>query len=271
MRHTAIVVLVLAAAVSACTQTPVEQGSAANPSGSTALTSVSSGTAGAPDQGGSPAGGANGAAPGSTGESGTTALNGVHAATPMGAVNAGAAPAPTFTEVTIPAGTALPVVLESTVGSDSSAVEQAVVARLADVVDVGGVAALPAGSTLHGVVTQVERAGKVKGRAQVAFRFTEVSRAGESERYPMETKAISRTAAATKKQDAVKVGGGALGGAIVGGIIGGKKGAAIGTAAGAGAGGAVVMSTRGEEVRLPQGTKVSVTLASPLTVRIPSR
>ena len=126
MRHTAIVVLVLAAAVSACTQTPVEQGSAANPSGSTALTSVSGGTAGAPDQGGSPAGGANGAALGSTGESGTTALNGVHAATPMGAVNAGAAPAPTFTEVTIPAGTALPVVLESTVGSDSSAVEQAV-------------------------------------------------------------------------------------------------------------------------------------------------
>lgn len=69
----------------------------------------------------------------------------------------------------------------------------------------------------------------------------------------------------------MKVGGGALGGAIVGGIIGEKKGAAIGTAAGAGAGGAVVMSTRGEEVRLPQNTKVSVTLASPLTVRVPAR
>lgn len=271
MRLTAIVVLVLAAAVSACTQAPVEQGSSSNPPGSsTALSSGNSGAAGTPAQDTPVASGANAAAAGSE-NGGTTALNGVHAATPAGGGGSAPAPAPTFTEVTIPAGTALPVVLESTVASDSSAVEQAVVARLADGVEVGGAAALPAGSMLHGVVTQVERAGKVKGRAQVAFRFTEVSREGESERYRMETKAISRTAAATKKQDAVKVGGGALGGAIVGGIIGGKKGAAIGTAAGAGAGGAVVMSTRGEEVRLPQGTKVSVTLVSPLTVRVPAR
>lgn len=272
MRPTAIVVLVLTVAVSACTQAPADSASSANPPGSsTALTSVSSGAAGTPAQDSSASAGANAAVAGSAAEGGTTALNGVHAATPAGVSSAATTAAPTFTEVTIPAGTALPVVLESAVGSDTSAVEQAVVARLADGVDIGGAAALPAGSTLHGVVTQVERSGKVKGRAQVAFRFTEVSRAGESERYRMETKAISRTAAATKKQDAVKVGGGALGGALVGGIIGGKKGAAIGTAAGAGAGGAVVMSTRGEEVRLPQGTKVSVTLASPLTVRVPAR
>ena len=49
-----------------------------------------------------------------------------------------------------------------------------------------------------------------------------------------------------------------------------KKGAAVGTAAGAGAGGAVVMSTRGEEVRLSQGTKVSIKLTEPLVVKVPA-
>lgn len=194
MRLTAIVVLVFAAAVSACSQAPAKQGSANQP-GSTALTSGNGGAATAPGQDASA--GANVAGASATKDS-ATALSGVHAATPGGGGNVAATAAPTFTEVTIPAGTTLPVVLESTVASDTSAVEQAIVARLTDGVDVGGAAALPAGSTLHGVVTQVERSGKVKGRAHVAFRFTEVSRAGDTERYQMETKAISRTAAATK-------------------------------------------------------------------------
>jgi outer membrane lipoprotein SlyB len=40
----------------------------------------------------------------------------------------------------------------------------------------------------------------------------------------------------TKRNSAVRIGGGAAGGAAVGGLAGGKKGAGIGAAAGAGAG-----------------------------------
>jgi hypothetical protein len=57
-------------------------------------------------------------------------------------------------------------------------------------------------------------------------------------------------------------------GALVGALIGGGKGAAIGAGVGAAAGTGVVMSTRGDEVRLPAGTAVSVTLSQPLTVRV---
>ena len=70
----------------------------------------------------------------------------------------------------------------------------------------------------------------------------------------------------TKKKDAAEIAIPATGGAIVGGIVGGKKGAAIGAAAGGGGGTAVVLSTRGKEVRLGRGAIVLVRLTEPLTV-----
>jgi hypothetical protein len=66
----------------------------------------------------------------------------------------------------------------------------------------------------------------------------------------------------------MKIGAPAAGGAIIGGIVGGKKGALIGTAAGGGAGTAVVLSTRGKEVRLSRGAVLKLRLSEPLTVRV---
>src|SRR5262249_16481273 len=154
--------------------------------------------------------------------------------------------APSYREVTIPAGTVLPIVLESAVGSDISQVEERVHAHLAETIKVDGNAALAEGSSVSGVVTAATRSGKVKGRAHVAVRFESGVGGGEWEHYDIRTSAVDRTAAATKKDDAVKIGAPAAGGAIIGGILGGKKGAAIGTAVGGGAGTAVVLETRGK-------------------------
>ena len=79
---------------------------------------------------------------------------------------------------------------------------------------------------------------------------------------------MSRMAPATKKKDALEIGGGAAGGALIGGLIGGKKGALIGTAAGGGAGTAVVLSTRGKEIHLPRGAAMTLRLVKPVTVRV---
>jgi hypothetical protein len=171
--------------------------------------------------------------------------------------------------VTIPAGTSLPVVLDTTVASDTSHVEEPVRAHLARTVTVDGGSALAEGSRLTGVVTDAIRAAKVKGRAQIGVRFDTLVLEGVDERYRIDTDPISRLAPATKQKDAVKVGAAAAGGAIVGALFGGKKGALIGTAAGGGGGAAVVMSTRGEEVRLSKGTPLTLRLARPLTVRVP--
>lgn len=171
-------------------------------------------------------------------------------------------------DVTIPAGTTLAVVLEDSIGSDISRVEQPVHAHLTHAIAVDGVTAVPEGSTVSGAVTEVAGAAKVKGRAHIALRFDSLAPTGDEERYKIRTTAVDRTAPATKKKDAVKVLAPAAGGAIIGRIVGGRKGALIGTAAGAGAGTAVVMSTRGEEVRLAKGAALTLRLSEPLTVRV---
>lgn len=177
-----------------------------------------------------------------------------------------APPAPRYREVTLPAGTELPLRLETAVASDTSAVEDPVRASLRDTVVVDGATALPEGTELRGVVTGAERSGKVKGRAALSFRFTSLTL--DDEQYAIRTSSVARQAQGTKKEDAAKIGIGAGAGAIVGGIVGGGKGAAVGSAIGGGAGTGVVLATRGDEVRLAVGTPVTVRLSEPLTLRV---
>jgi hypothetical protein len=125
---------------------------------------------------------------------------------------------------------------------------------------------LPTGTELNGAVTEVERSGRVKGRAHVAYRFTSLRY--DSERYDIATARISHQAQATKGEDAKKIGIGAGVGAAVGAIFGGGSGAAKGAAIGGGAGTGAVLATRGKEVRLGPGANVSTTLTEPLTVRV---
>jgi len=171
-------------------------------------------------------------------------------------------------EVTLPTGTRLTIVLENSVGSDISRVEQPVHAHLSAAVRMHGQTVIPRGSRVSGVVTDATRSAKVKGRAHVAMRFDSLVAGGDDQRYPLHTVTIRRVAQGTKKDDALKIGLPAAGGAIVGGLLGGQKGAVIGGAAGGGAGTAVVLSTRGKEVRLPKGTRLTIRLSQPLTVRV---
>ena len=171
-------------------------------------------------------------------------------------------------EATLPAGTRLQVVLDTGVGSDTSRVEEAVQGHLSSPVVVHGDTVLAQGTRVGGVVTSAERSGKVKGLAHIAVRFDTITPRGDDDRYRIRTAAVQRTAAATKKKDAVKVGGGAAGGAIIGAIVGGKKGAAIGTAVGGGAGTAAVLATRGDEVHLPKGSALTLRLSEPVTIRV---
>ena len=178
---------------------------------------------------------------------------------------------PEWREITLAAGTRLPVTLETAIGSDISRVEEPVQARLSRAVTVDGTTVLPVGSQVTGFVTSATRSGKVKGRGQIGVQFDTLVPEGPDaadEHYAISTRPIGRTAPATKKEDALKIGAPAAGGAIIGALVGGKKGAAIGTAVGGGAGTAVVLSTRGEEVRLGRGAALTVQLADPVTIRI---
>ena len=176
---------------------------------------------------------------------------------------------PEYREVVIPAGTVLSLTLASSVASDSSQVEDAVHATLREVMPLEGASVLPVGVELVGRVTDVERSGRVKGRARVAIRFTMLKYEGDE--YDLRTEAVERVAAATKGEDATKIGIGAGAGAALGAILGGGSGAAKGAAIGAAAGTGAVLATHGEEVRLDPGEAVDTRLTAPLSIRVPTR
>lgn len=173
---------------------------------------------------------------------------------------------PTYREITLPAGTTLPLDLKTAVGSDTSEVEDSVRATLRRAITVQGTQVLPAGTEVVGSVTEADRSGRVKGRARVAFRFTSLQHDGE--RYDIRTATIARLAEATKGEDAKKIAIGAGAGAALGAILGGGGGAAKGAAIGGAGGTGVVLATRGKEVRLGPGADVNTKLTAPLTVRV---
>jgi hypothetical protein len=183
------------------------------------------------------------------------------------AAEPGAASAkPDLREVTLPAGTTLRLKLQSAVASDTSQVEDTVRAELRQAVSIDGKPVLPAGTEVVGNVTDVKRSGRVKGRALVAYRFNSLR--SEGERYDIKTSPLSHQAAATKGEDAKKIGIGAGAGAAIGAIFGGGGGAAKGAAIGGGAGTGVVLATRGKEVHLGPGAEVTTKLTAPLTLRV---
>ena len=207
---------------------------------------------------------------GTTADADDTALNAENAqAAKRGVAKSTVANRPAYRDVTIPNGTALPLALTNAVGSDTSAVEDMVSARLTQAITIDGREVLPAGARVNGEVTAVDGPGRVKGRAMIAFRFTSL-RTGD-DRYDIEAAPVSQLASATKGEDATKVGIGAGAGAIIGGILGGGGGAAKGAVIGGGAGTGVVLATKGKEIRLAPGANVSTELTAPLTIRVLGR
>ena len=176
-------------------------------------------------------------------------------------------PEPEFIELVVPADAVIGLQLESTVSSDRAKVEDAVDARVTRDVRVGGRVAIPAGSLVHGTVTEVERGGKVRERARLGIRFHTVVLAS-GDRLSLRTDAITREGTSPGRESAAKIGGAAVGGAILGAILGGGKGAAIGGAVGAGSGSAAVMAGERTVVTVPAGSTVSVRIQQPVTVTV---
>ena len=174
-----------------------------------------------------------------------------------------------YREIVLPTGTNLHLELRSALASDASQVEDTVRARLRKPLAVEGRTILPAGTQVVGYVTDVERSGRVSGRAKLALRFTVVRHDGEE--YDMRTRTIEREAESTKGKDAATIGIGTGAGAAVGAVLGGGSGAATGAAIGAAAGTGTVLATKGEDVRLEVGTPLDTQLTAPLRVLVATR
>jgi hypothetical protein len=176
-------------------------------------------------------------------------------------------PAPEFVDLTVPSDAVLGLQIERTVTSELARVEDKVDARVTRDVRVSDRIAIPAGSTVRGSVTEVERGGRMKGKARLAIRFHTIVLA-DGTQVALKTDPVVREGQSPGGESAAKVGGAAIGGAILGAILGGGKGAAIGAGVGAGAGTAAAMSNDRNPVSLSAGTTVTVRMQAPVTVTV---
>ena len=176
-------------------------------------------------------------------------------------------PAPEFVDLMVPSDAVLGLQVERTISSELARVEDRVDARVTRDVRVGDRIAIPAGSNVRGSVIEVDRGGKLKGRARLAIRFHTIVLADGTE-LNFKTDPVVRERQSPSGETSAKVGGAAIGGAILGAILSGSKGAAIGGTVGAGAGTAAAMSNERNPATLAAGSTVTVRMQAPVTVTV---
>ncbi len=173
-------------------------------------------------------------------------------------------PEPRF--ATIPKGAHIQARLEQALDSAVNKTGDRFRAIIDQDVLVNGKVVVPQGSLVDGRLSNVERSGRVEGRASMSLQLVSLQMGNET--YPLNTDILAFEAESTKKNDATRVGVGAGLGAVIGAIAGGGKGAAIGAAVGAGAGGATVIVTRGKEVILDAEQKLRFELQNDVSVKL---
>lgn len=162
--------------------------------------------------------------------------------------------------VVIPSGTLLKVALIDAVDSNTSSAGDLFLANLSEAVISDGVTLLQKGTQVRGRVVDAEGAGRVKGRASLRLKLTEIIQGDRT--IPITTDTYTATADSQQGRDAGVIAGGAGVGAVVGAIAGGAKGAAIGAATGGGAGTGVVLATKGKEIHYGPETRLNFTLTN---------
>ncbi|MBI4481594.1 MAG: hypothetical protein HY652_01765 [Acidobacteria bacterium] len=142
---------------------------------------------------------------------------------------------------------------------------------------------IPAGARVRGHLGEVKESGRVTGQATLVPVLDSVSFGRHD--IPLQatvTHYIPPGGGAKEageegeiksgsdwKGDLIKGGLATGAGTAVGAVAGGKKGAAVGAVAGAAAGAVWILSTKGKELELPEGTILVAKLESPVELRQP--
>jgi hypothetical protein len=162
----------------------------------------------------------------------------------------------------VPVGTEFDVRVQKSLSSATAQVEDRFEATtLVDLMK-GDQVMVPAGSVMRGIVSAVNKAGRVERKGSLTLAFDQITIRGRA--YPIRatvTEAIESEGILGEKE---RIGAGAGVGAIIGGILGGIKGALAGILIGAGG---TIAATEGKDVELPAGTVLRVRLDSGLNLR----
>lgn len=188
--------------------------------------------------------------------------------TPVGTTGTTSSTTPTDVQIenskpgVIPVGQELDVRLQTPLNSGTATTEQRFEATTAVDLKQGNSVLVPAGSTVRGIVSSAEPAGKIDRSGKLTLAFDQLTVNGRE--YPIRALATHVYESGGIREEAKTVGTAGAVGAIVGGIIGGLKGALIGAAVGSGG---VIAATEGKDIDLKPGTIIRIRMDQPVTVR----
>jgi hypothetical protein len=180
------------------------------------------------------------------------------------------APAPRTVTSTVPSGTSVALTLNETLSTETNRAGDSFTATVQQAItDGNGNVVVPAGATVRGRVTSVQKSGRVGETAVLNLAFETVSFGGDS--YPFDASVVQanpqRKSRESTGEQVGKAAAGAAAGAILGRVIGKStsstiKGAVIGAAAGT----AIAMGTADVDAVLPAGSTMVVRVESPVRV-----
>ena len=161
---------------------------------------------------------------------------------------------------TVPVGTELDVKLQDPLSSGTAKPEQRFEATTVVDFMMGNETVIPAGSVVRGFVSSVRAAGHIDRRGSLTLSFDELRIGSRTHRLRA---TVTQALDGKVREDATRIGAGAVVGAIVGGILGGTRGALLGVLVG---GGGTIAATEGTDVDLPVGTILRIRLDQPVEI-----
>ena len=178
-----------------------------------------------------------------------------------------AAKQPRLATLVIPDGTTVVASLDTRVSTETNRTGDAFRATTSEPIIVDGRTAVPAGAVINGTLRDVQASGRTKGRARMTLTYeTIVDSQGKAR--TISAQPLTLQAASDTRGDVEKIAIGSAAGAVIGGITGGGKGAAIGAGAGAGAGTVLMLATKGDDLELNPGQKLSVHMTGSTSVQV---
>jgi type IV secretion system protein VirB10 len=178
----------------------------------------------------------------------------------------------------VPAGTKIPIQLRQGISTKNAQPGDAIYGQTNFPIVIENQVVIPGGTYVQGVVDSVKRAGRIKGRAELAFHITNMvfssgytlSMAAAIDQVPGSESSRMKEPGTVqhdpeKGKDLERIGRNAAEGGAIGGIAGaaanpGWHGYGVGGLAGIGAGTLVGILARGSDVRFEPGTVVDVVL-----------
>lgn len=158
--------------------------------------------------------------------------------------------------VALQSGTALTIRMSEQVNSRHNKTGTRFTAVLEANLMAGDTLVAKKGSQVYGVLTNVKKAGRIAGSAQLTLELTEISIDGDM--HKIATQPINGTGENTARTSV----GRTARAAAIGGLIDGSDGAKTGAKVGVGA----AILTKGSDIQIPQGTLLDFVLRTPLNL-----